>query len=88
MNEVFVECVGYIVYFYRLVKEITWREYERLHGRDVEVPQLIDDKLKKGKKTPCPLCWQKKVIDALHKGAEAFMVGMMEDANLLAIHAW
>ena len=28
------------------------------------------------------------MLDALHEGTEAFMVGMMEDANLLAIHAW
>ena len=59
-----------------------------MHGRDVEVPQHTDEELKKGKKTSYPLCWQKKAVDALHEGAEAFMVGMMEDANLLAIHAW
>ena len=47
----------------------------------------MDEELKKGKKTPCPLHWQKKAIDALHEGAEAFIVGMLEDANLLAIHA-
>ena len=64
------------------------REHEQLYGRDVEVPQLMDNEPKKGKKTPCPLHWQKKSIDARHKGAEAFMVGMIEDANLLAIHAW
>ena len=43
---------------------------------------------KKRKDDPCPLCWQKKAVDALHEGAEAFMVGIMEDANLLAIHTW
>ena len=59
-----------------------------MHGRNVEVPQLTEEELKKGKKTPCPLRWQKKAVDAFHEGAEAFMVGMMEDANLLAIHAW
>ena len=76
------------VYFFRLIKEITRREYERLHGRNVEAPQLTEEELKKERKTPCPLYWQKKAVDALHKGAEAFMVGIMEDANLLAIHAW
>ena len=28
-----------------------------------------------------------KVIEALHEGTEACMTGLMEDANLLAIHA-
>ena len=31
---------------------------------------------------------QKKALDALHKGTEAYMVGVMGDVNLLAIHAW
>ena len=85
----FVKHVGYIImYIFRLIKEITRREYERLQGRDVEVPVLTKEELKKGKLTPCLLCWQKKTVDALHEGAEAFMVGIMEDANLLAIHTW
>ena len=76
------------MYIFRFIKEITRREYERLKGRDVEAPELTKEDLKKGKMTPCPLGWQKKVVDALHEGAGAFMVGIMEDANLLAIHAW
>ena len=75
------------MYIFRLIKEITRHEYERIKGRDVEVPDLTKEELKKGKTNPCPLRWQKKAVDALHKGAEAFMVGIMEDANLLAIHA-
>ena len=51
------------------------------------MPNLSKAELKKRKRNPCPLCWQKKAVDALHKGAETFMVGIMEDANLLAIHA-
>ena len=31
--------------------------------------------------------WTKGTIEALHKGTEAYMAGLMEDANLLAIHA-
>ena len=34
----------------------------------------------------CPH-WAKGAVDALHKAAESYLVGMMEDANLLAIHA-
>ena len=88
MYVLFVEHVGYIVmYIFRPIKEIMFTEYECLHGRSVEVPELTEEELKKGKETPCPLHWQKKVVDALHEGAEAFMIGIMEDANLLAIHA-
>ena len=74
------------MYIFRLIKEITHREYERIKGRDVEVPDLTKEELKKRKSNPYPLHWQKKAVDALHEGAEAFMVGIMEDANLLAIH--
>ena len=74
------------MYIFRLIKEITRREYKRIKGRDVEAPDLTKEELKKGKSNPCPLHWQKKAVDALHKGAEAFMVVIMEDANLLAIH--
>ena len=76
------------MYIFRLIKEITHHEYERIRGGDVEAPHLTKEDLKKGKSNPCPLRWQKKPVDALHEGAEAFMVGIMEDANLLAIHAW
>ena len=30
--------------------------------------------------------WTKGTIEALHEGTEAYMTGLMEDANLLAIH--
>ena len=53
----------------------------------MEAPVLTKEEVKKGKSNPCPLRWQKKAVDALHEGAEAFMVGIMEDANLLAVHA-
>ena len=42
------------MYIFRLIREIMWREYERLHGRSVEAPKLTEEELKKGKKTPCP----------------------------------
>ena len=41
------------VYFFRLIKEITHREYNRLHGRDVEVLELTEE-LKKRKEDPLP----------------------------------
>ena len=39
-----------------------------------------------GEKAFCPH-WAKGAMDALHKASENYLVGMMEDANLLAIHA-
>ena len=36
----------------------------------------------------CPMRWTKGALEALHEAAENYMVGLMEDANLLAIHAW
>ena len=39
-----------------------------------------------GEKAFCPR-WAKGAVDALHEAAETYLVGMMEDANLLAIHA-
>ena len=38
------------------------------------------------KKNTSPLHWTKGAVEALHKGTEAYMTGLMEDANLLAIH--
>ena len=35
----------------------------------------------------CPVRWTRQALKALHKGAEAYMVSLLEDANLLAIHA-
>ena len=48
---------------------------------------MTDAELKKGKANVCPLRWQKKALNALHEGTEAYMVGVMVDTNLLAIHA-
>ena len=39
-----------------------------------------------GEKAFCSL-WAKGAVDALHEASESYLVGMMEDANLLAIHA-
>ena len=33
------------------------------------------------------LCFQAKVVSALQEASEAYLVGLMEDTNLAAIHA-
>ena len=35
----------------------------------------------------CSLRWTKGAIKALHEGMEAYLISVMEGANLLAIHA-
>ena len=64
-----------------------WREWACLKGNDPEALTLMDAKLKKRKQNVCPLRWQKKALDALHEGTEAYMVGVMADVNLHAIYA-
>ena len=36
----------------------------------------------------CPMRWVKGAIEALHQAAENYLVGLLTDANILAIHAW
>ena len=67
----------------RLVREITWREYYRRQGGKPDPPELKGKK----KRNICPLRWQAKAISALHFAAEDYLTSLLEDANLLAIHA-
>ena len=79
---VFVTC--------RMVREVSYREWQRLKDKDVEPPQLTDAQLTK-KKNPkfnkCPLRWAKGALEALHSASEDYLTTLFEDANLLAIHA-
>ena len=60
------------------------REWRRRTGEtEIDPTQLTRAE---GEKAFCP-CWAKGAMDALHEAAESYLVGMMEDANLLAIHA-
>ena len=56
---------------------------ERTGEAEIDPTQLTRAE---GEKAFCP-CWVKGAVDALHEAAESYLVGMMEDANLLAIHA-
>ena len=47
-------------------------------------PDYTDQELAEGKVTKCPLRWTKGALKALHEGTEAYMVTLMEDANLAA----
>ena len=79
----------YIIDFDRLIKEITWREYFRRHPdkeHPVEAPDISNKKLNSREKNQCPLRWQANAIDALHEGAKNYLIGLLEDVNLLALH--
>ena len=76
----------YFVYF-RLVREIMFREHKKHFNKRATALDLTEEELGEGKRNKCPLCWMKGAIEALHEGAEAYMVSLLEDANLLAIHA-
>ena len=32
--------------------------------------------------------WSVRAVDALHEASEDYLITLLEDANLLAIHAW
>ena len=72
---------------YRLVKEITYCEWHRRRGHKADTPDYMKEELAAGEKNICPMRWTKGTIKALHEGTKAYMTGLMEDANLLAIHA-
>ena len=51
-------------------------------------PVISDVDYESGTVVKCPMRWTKGALETLHEAAENYMVGLMEDANLLAIHAW
>ena len=72
---------------YRLVKEITYREHNRRRGNKAEGCDLMEEQIEVGERNVCPMRWTKGAVEALHEGTEVYMTELMEDANLLAIHA-
>ena len=58
-----------------------WRR--RKEEKEIDPTQLTRAE---GEKAFCP-DWAKGAVDALHEASESYLVGMMEDANLRAIHA-
>ena len=69
---------------FRLIKHISMCEWGRRKGETEINPKLLTKT--EGEKAFCPH-WAQGAVDALHEASESYLVGMMEDANLLAIHA-
>ena len=57
---------------------------EEKEGETVIVPQELTKA--EGERAFCPR-WAQGAVNALHEASESYLVNMMEDANLLAIHA-
>ena len=79
-------CIFYLL-LSRLVKEIMYREFRRLQSKCITPPTITNKEYKKGMYVVCPLGWQRSALECLYEGAEAYMVSLLKDANLLAIHA-
>ena len=75
-------------YYSRLIKEVTIREFNRRHDLDPP-PVVTNEEWKRGNVTiqRFPMRWTKGAIEALHEAAENYLVGLLTDANILAIHA-
>ena len=70
-----------------MVKEISYREYMRYHQRTIAPPKITKAQYEAGRVVKCPVRWTRQAVKALHEGTEAYMVSLLEDANLLAIYA-
>ena len=70
----------------RLIKEVT-RVCMRAANSRVTAAYISDKRYEKGEYIKCPLCWTKGVLEALHEASEYYMVDLLEDAYLIAIHA-
>ena len=70
-------------YYSRLIKE--FNEWNNLPLP----PEVTDEQWKRGNVTTqkCPMRWAKGAIEAIHEAVENYLVGLLMDANILAIHA-
>ena len=67
-----------------MIKHISIREWRRLHKKHMINPEELTEAEKERCFVPM---WTVGAIDALHEASEDYLVTLLEDANLLAIHA-
>ena len=67
-----------------MVMHISIWEWRRFHSKTIINPEDLSDRAKETCYVP-PM-WAAGAIDALHEAAEDYLVTLLEDANLLAIH--
>ena len=85
MNLVYLSLVHwYLLFSFSLVKEAACAEWNRLHGTHHQpFPELVG----RNPSVKCPYRFQAKAVQALHEASECYLVGLLEDANQLALHA-
>ena len=78
----------YTYYYSRLVKEVSIREFNKQNNLPPPT-KVTNEQWKRGNVTTqrCPVRWAKGAIEALHEASENYLVGLLTDANILAIHA-
>ena len=90
-NAVHVERVEilylHVFVYFRIVREVSFRVFQQAQGVTPEPPVITDEEYAAGGFVKCPVRWTKGAIEALHEASEAYLVGLLEDANLIAIHA-
>ena len=75
-------------YSSRLIKEVTIRDFNKWNDLPPP-PEVMADQWKRGCVTTqkCPMRWAKGAIEPIHEAVEKYLVGLLTDANILAIHA-
>ena len=67
-----------------MIKHISIHEWRRLHKKKEINPEALSEAEKDRCFVPR---WTVGAVDALHKASEDYLITLLEDANLLAIHA-
>ena len=67
-----------------MIKHISIREWRRLHKKKEVNPEALSEAEKDRCFVPR---WTVGAVDALHEASEDYLITLLEDANLLAIHA-
>ena len=67
-----------------MVKHISIREWRHYKEKTIINPEELSDKQKETCYVPR---WTMGAIDALHEALEDYLITLLEDVNLLAIHA-
>ena len=89
MSEVLKGIHVHVQYYYsRLVKEVMIREFNKWNSLPPP-PVVMKEDWKRGCviTQKCPMRWAKGGIEALNVAAVNYLVGLLTDANILAIHA-
>ena len=86
---IYVLYTYYILHYYsRLIKEVMIREFNKRNNL-ASPPVVTNEQWKRGRVTTqkCSMSRAKGGIEAIHDAAENYLVSLLTDGNILAIHA-